>query len=165
MPDMTPSIAATEPQHVRAAPPHVDPYPYYSRLAREAPIFRDEANGWWVAANAAAVNEVLTNELCLTRPPGDPIPAAVRAGSMVEIFGRLVRLRDDEARRPLKSAVEAALRGLDLKEVAALTRTRAAELDDELSLPLDRAKITQFMYALPVQTIARLLGVPRGKFS
>src|SRR6185295_15870496 len=55
-----------EPQHVRAAPPHSDPYPYYGRLARERKFFRDEVNGWWVAASAAAVNAVLTSELCLT---------------------------------------------------------------------------------------------------
>ena len=54
-----------EPQHVRAAPPHSDPYPYYGRLARERKFFRDEVNGWWVAASAAAVNAVLTSELCL----------------------------------------------------------------------------------------------------
>jgi hypothetical protein len=34
-----------EPQHVRAAPPHSDPYPYYGRLARERKFFRDEVNG------------------------------------------------------------------------------------------------------------------------
>ena len=158
-------IPATDPQHVREAPSHSDPYPYYSRLARGAPIFRDEANGWWVAANSAAVNEVLTNDLCLTRPPGDPVPAAVRAGPMVEIFGRLVRLRDDEARRPLKSAVELALRNLPQGQVADLVRARAAELNGELGLPLDPSKITQFMYALPVQTIACLLGIPSRKFS
>ena len=159
-----PSPLATDPPHVRAAPSHSDPYPYYSRLSRGAPIFRDESNGWWVAANAAAVSEVLTNELCLTRPPGDPVPSAVRAGPMVEIFGRLVRLRDDEARLPLKSAVEAALRSLDLNEVADMIRARAVELNGELGLPLDLTKVTQFMYALPVQTIARLLGIPRPQF-
>jgi hypothetical protein len=62
----TQTIAA-EPAHVRAAPPH--PNPYYGRLAREQPVFRDKVNGWWVVASAAAVNEVLTSELCLTRPP------------------------------------------------------------------------------------------------
>jgi hypothetical protein len=83
---------------------------------------RDEANGWWVAASAAAVNEVLTSEICPTRPADGPVPAALRDGAMAEIFGRLVRLRDDAARKPLKNAVLAALRGLDLAEVGRLTR-------------------------------------------
>jgi cytochrome P450 len=55
----TPRTLAAEPAHVRAAPPHPNPYPYYGRLAREQPVFRDEVNGWWVVASAAAVNEVL----------------------------------------------------------------------------------------------------------
>ena len=155
---------AAEPTHVRAAPPHPDPYPYYGRLAREQPMARDEVNGWWVAASAAAVNEVLTSETCRTRPADGPVPAALRDGAMAEIFGRLVRLRDDDARKPLKNAVLAALRGLDLAEVGRLTRARAVELDDELGLPLDESKTTQFMFALPVQVTAQLLGVPAARY-
>jgi cytochrome P450 len=156
----TQTIAA-EPAHVRAAPPHPNPYPYYGRLARERPVFRDKVNGWWVVASAAAVNEVLTSEQCLTRPPGDPVLTAIRAGPMAEIFGHLVRIRNDEARDRLKIAVETAMRGLDLGTVADLTRARAAELDAELGQPLDENKITQFMFALPVQVAAQLLGIPR----
>ena len=152
---------AAEPTHVRAAPPYPDPYPYYGRLAREQPMARDEANGWWVAASAAAVNEVLTSEICLTRPADGPVPAALCDGAMAEIFGRLVRLRDDDARKPLKNAVLAALRGLDLAEVGRLTRARAV---DELGLPLDESKTTQFMFALPVQVTAQLLGVPAARY-
>jgi len=80
---------------------------------------------------------------------------------MAEIFGRLVRLRDDDARKPLKNAVLAALRGLDLAEVGRLTRARAV---DELGLPLDESKTTQFMFALPVQVTAQLLGVPAARY-
>jgi cytochrome P450 len=160
----TPQTLAAEPAHVRAAPPHPNPYPYYGRLAREQPVFRDEVNGWWVVASAAAVNEVLSSEVCLTRPPGDPVPTAIRAGPMAEIFGRLVRIRNDEARNRLKIAVAAALRGLDPGTVADLTRARAAELDAELGLPLDENKTTQFMFALPVQVTAQLLGIPRERY-
>lgn len=159
----TQSLAA-EPAHVRAAPPYPNPYPYYGRLAREQPVFRDEVNGWWVVASAAAVNEVLTSELCLTRPPGETVPPALRAGPMAEIFGRLVRLRNDEMRHPLKIAVAAAMRSLDPGIVADLTRARAAELDAELGLPLDENKITRFMFALPVQVTAQLLGIPRQRY-
>jgi len=154
-----------EPQHVRAAPPHSDPYPYYGRLARERTFFRDEVNGWWVAASAAAVNAVLTSELCLTRPLNEPVPTALREGAMSEIFSRLVRLRDDERQDALKRAVTAALRGIDLGQVADLTRKRAAALDSEIGMPLDAAKTTLFMFALPVQVTAQLLGIPREHFS
>jgi cytochrome P450 len=156
---------SAEPEHVRAAPSHRDPYPYYARLAREQAFFRDDANGWWVATSAAAVSEVLASELCLTRPPGEPVPAALAGGPVAEIFGRLVRVRDDPARKPLKTALTAALRGLDLQRVAGLVRARADELEAELGLPFDAAMTTRFMFALPVQVIAQLLGVPRERYA
>lgn len=152
-----------DPQHVRAAPSHPNPYPYYGRLAREQPLFRDEVNGWWVAASAATVNEVLRSELCLTRPPGGSVPAALR-GPAAEVFGRIVRLRDDETHGLMKAAVAAALRGLDLDIVAGLTQARAAELNNELGFPLDEAKTTQFMFALPARVIAQLLGIPPERY-
>jgi cytochrome P450 len=83
---------------------------------------------------------------------------------MAEIFGRLVRIRNDETRGRLKTAVVAALRSLDLGAVADLARARACELDAELGLPLDENKTTQFMFALPVQVTAQLLGIPRERY-
>lgn len=162
---MTATISAiADPDHARAAPSHPDPYPYYARLARERPFFRDDANGWWVAASAASVTEVLTSDICLTRPLSEPIPEALRGGAAAEIFGRLVRLRDDEARGKLKEAVTKALQSLDLGQVVGLARARAAELDKEFGPTLDEDRTTQFMFALPVQVVAQLLGVPRERF-
>lgn len=158
---MTTTGLDAEPQHARAAPPHPDPYPWYGRLARERGFFRDDANDWWVAASAAAVREVLTSDLCLTRPLHELIPSGLRDGAAAGIFGRLVRLRDDEVRGPLKDAVTATVRGIDLRQLASLTQARAMELDAEIGLPFDTAKTTQFMFALPVQVIALLFGVPR----
>ncbi|MBN8938542.1 MAG: cytochrome P450 [Rhizobiales bacterium] len=160
----TTASAAAEPDHVRAAPFHPDPYPYYGRLARERKFHHDAANGWWVAASAAAVTEVLTSDICLTRPPDAAIPEALRNGAAAEIFGRLVRLRDDAARGKLKDAVTGALRSIDLALVAALTRRRAIELDHEQGPPRDPASTTRFMFALPVQVVAGLLGIPRERF-
>ncbi len=160
----TTATAAAEPEHVRAAPFHPDPYPYYGWLAREQKFFRDDANGWWVAASAAAVTAVLTSDICLTRPADEQIPAALRDGAAAEIFGRLVRLRDDAARGKLKDVVTGALRSIDLGMVTELTRKRAAELDDELPPAGEATGITQFMFALPVQVVARLLGLPRERF-
>lgn len=157
-------LAAAEPEHVRLAPSHPDPYPYYGRLAQEQKFFRDDANGWWVAASAAAVTEVLTSDICLTRPADQPIPAALRDGAAADIFGRLVRLRDDEARGKLKEAVAGALRGIDPGLVTELARKRAAELDGEPGPVRDMAGITRFIFALPVQVVACLLGIPRERF-
>ncbi|QNA82602.1 cytochrome P450 [Sphingomonas sp. So64.6b] len=155
---------AGEPDHVRAAPSHRNPYPYYARLARQQPFFRDDANGWWVAASATAVAEVLNSANCLTRPLSEPIPEVLRTGAAADIFGRLVRLRDDEVRGRLKDAVAGALASIDLGQIGDRARRRAAELDTELGSACDEAWITQFMFALPVQVIAGLLGIPRERF-
>lgn len=153
-----------EPSHARAAPSHPDPYPYYARLARERPFFRDDINGWWVAASAASVAEVLASAACLTRPLSEPVPEALRGGAAAEIFGRLVRLRDDAAHGKLKDAVAGALASIDLRQVADTARVRAAELYGELGPTRDTSWITRFMFALPVQVIARLLGIPSRHF-
>ncbi|OQW55865.1 MAG: hypothetical protein A4S14_11430 [Proteobacteria bacterium SG_bin9] len=162
---MPTTVLEAEPQHVRAAPPHPDPYPWYGRLARERGFFRDDANNWWVAASAAAVREVLTSDVCLTRPMHERVPAGLRDGAAADIFSRLVRLRDDQARGPLKDVVTAAVRNIDLRQLATLTQARANELDAEIGLPFDAAKTTQFMFALPVQIVALLLGVPRERLA
>ena len=92
-----------EPANVRAAPSHPDPYPYYGRLAREQPFFRDESIGFWVAASAAVVREVLENPACFTRPTLDRVPEALRAGRMGDLFGPLVRMSDGPARRTART--------------------------------------------------------------
>ena len=107
----------------------------------------------------------IEQRLCLTRPRDERVPSALAGGPIAEIFGRLVRLRDDSARAPLKDAVASALRGLDLRHVADLAKTRARELDGEIGEPLNAARTTQFMFALPVQVIAQLLGIPRERYA
>ena len=159
------SIAPAEPRDVRAAPSHPDPYPYYARLVREQPLFRDEANGCWVVTSASAVLEVLTNNDCHTRPESGRVPTELRAGAMAELFGRLVRLRDDETHDAMKSAIVAALRRLDFARVSEAVRGRVAELDIELGPHLDEARVNRFMFQLPVQVIARLIGIPDARFN
>jgi cytochrome P450 len=149
-----------EPASVRAAPSHPDPYPYYARLAREQPVFRDERNNCWVVASAAAVREVLENESCHTRPVVGRVPDRLGDGPITDLFTRLVRLNDGEAHTAMKGGVVTAMRRLDLDHVAGLARVRAAELHDELGSEIDEDWVTEFMFALPVQVLARLLGVP-----
>jgi cytochrome P450 len=156
----TSSRDVEEPAHVRAAPAHADPYPYYARLAREQPVFRDERSNCWVVASAAAVREVLESESCLTRPVVGRVPVRLGDGPTADLFTRLVRLNDGEAHAAMKGAVLTAMRRLDLDHVAELARVRAAELHDELGPEIDEDWVTTFMFALPVQVLARLLGVP-----
>ncbi|MBM3095372.1 cytochrome P450 [Ensifer sp. T173] len=157
-------LSPDEPAHVRAAPSHRDPSAYYSRLAQEQHFFHDEANGWWVAASAAAVKEVLTSRICLTRPLSEPIPEALLGGAAGQIFGRLVRLRDDDAGDKLRRAVASALRGVDLGQVAVVAHRRAMELDSDAQEMFSVDRTMTFMFALPVQVVAQLLGIPKASF-
>jgi cytochrome P450 len=148
-----------DPPHLLAAPTHRAPYAFYGRLAVERPFYRDETLQCWIAASAGVVTEVLTNPNCHTRPLREPVPALLRPGPMGDLFGRLVRLRDDAGREPIKRAIVGALRSLDLRRVTQLARATAKELDQQLGLPFDETGTNRFMSALPIQVIGQLLGV------
>ena len=80
-----------------AAVTHPDPYPYYSALVAEEPLYRDGALGLWVAASAAAVTAVLASDLCQVRPLAEPVPRALLESPAGEIFRSLVRMNDGPA--------------------------------------------------------------------
>src|SRR5712692_8300220 len=81
------------------------PYPYYADLVASSPIYRDETAGIWVASSAAAVTDVLTNDLCRVRPPTEPVPRVLLSSSAADIFRHLVRMNDGQRHDPLKRAV------------------------------------------------------------
>jgi len=111
---------------------HEDPYPYYATLP---PIFFDDELGMWVAARAETVTAVLTSAICHVAPEG-------RAA-----LG-LARLSDGAAHAPLRRAATDTVDAFsNVREVA---ETWAARLE----LPLE-----EFAYALPVRTMATLLGI------
>lgn len=152
-------VSGGEPAHVRAGPCHPDPYPYYSRLAVERPLYRESPAGAWVAASAAAVTAVLTSPICFTRPVTAPIPSAMAETPVAEIFGRLVRITDGEIHCPMKSAITTTLDGLDPDMLAADTWARAAALGAEIEPEREVSRVTKFAAQLPAQVIASLLGV------
>lgn len=154
-----------EPAHVRAAPAHPDPYPFYARLVSGEPIYREGTDGPWIAVSAAAANAVLTSPLCLTRPMINRVPEPLIGTSVAEIFGRLVRMNDGEIHCPLKSSVAAALEDLSQRRVADVTNNLAKELAAILRPEEDPERLNQFAAALPSQVIMTLLGVPCASFS
>ena len=118
--------------NVLTAVTHEDPYPYYASLP---PNFFDEELSMWVATRASTVTDVLTSAICRVAPEGRSAMG-------------LARLSDGDAHAPLKRvATDTVDAFVNVREVA---ESMAARLD----LPLDR-----FAYALPVRTIATLLGI------
>jgi cytochrome P450 len=154
------AAAAGEPSDPIAAATHPDPYPYYARLIRECPLYRDERLGLWVASSASAVIEVLTNEHCQVRPITQRVPSTLEGSPAGELFGRLVRMNDGENHCPLKQAILATLDAVDRAALLAAVRHCAIAWTSTFTSRSDRAGLTRFMFSLPVQTIAMLLGVP-----
>ena len=149
-----------QPAHVRAAPTHHDPYPYYARLAAERPVSREGADGPWVVAGAMAVRSVLMDPNCLTRPAGRVAPESMVGTPVGEIYGALVRLNDGPTHCALKPNLTGAVDGLDIAAVAKGMRGQVEALAAAIRPEAGRARLTQFIYALPVETLSPLVGVP-----
>lgn len=134
---------------------HPDPYPYYARLQRERPLFFDESAGLWVASGAAVVGQALGHAGLRVRPPAEPVPRALAGTAAGEVFARLVRMNDGEFHARHRPAVQAHTQRFDLAAVA-----RAAVLAVDDLAP--RRTPDALLGAIPVQAMARLLGVAPG---
>lgn len=135
-----------------------DPYPYYARLARERPFYRDEALGVWVAASAAAVEAALSHDALRVRPPIEPVPATLRGSDAGDAFGRFARMTDGESQRRLKAALEAAFERLNWNDVADAARRCSTRYAPYAFGDADAYE--RYVRTLPVAVVATLLGVP-----
>lgn len=137
-----------------AAPSHPDPYPWYGTLRAMRPLFFDERLGLWVASSAAVVQEALLHPGLRVRPPAEPVPRALVGTAAGEVFSLLVRMNDGAFHARHKPAVSADASRFD--EEAA--RSAASAAVDDL---VEHAAPDFLLSAVPVQAMARLLGVPR----
>lgn len=145
----------TTPLDAIAAVTHPDPYPYYAALVATKPFHYDERLKLWIAASAGAVSAVLASELCRVRPAAEPIPQHLRDGAAGAVFGRLVRMTDGAQRDALKHALLQALAAVPPAEVAAGAAAAMERLLAEGCTAPDA-----LLFALPVRSMAALLGVP-----
>lgn len=141
-----------------AAATSADPYDYYAAMAAAPQLaWRD---GMWVAASPALVMEVMRHPACRVRPVSEPVPAALAGGSAAEVFGALVRMNDGERHAAPKTALQRALAALAQDQVAAVATRTAQALAHELAgaQPMTGEQLSQWMMAVPVRTVAALLG-------
>jgi cytochrome P450 len=146
------------PLSVLDAAAHPDPYPYYAVLLAYRPLYREHRLGLWVALGARAVSDVLASELCRVRPSAEPVPAAIAGAAAGDIFKDLVRMNDGPRHAGAKAAVGAYLGAFEPARLASIARQEAARLACELVGPHPRG-FDRFSFALPVQVIARLIGL------
>lgn len=147
-----------------AAVTHRDPYPYYADLVANRPLYRDDALGLWVASSAEAVTAVMSSDLCGVRPAMEPVPEVLLGSPAADIFRHLIRMNDGPGHGPLNQAIGTALRSFDASRVIESSRTCAAFIYDDETVPArDPVGTTDFALRLPVYVIGNLLGLPAGK--
>jgi cytochrome P450 len=138
-----------------AAVTHPDPYPYYAALASCPTLVHDGRLGLWVAAHPDLVREVMANPACRVRPLNEQVPAAI-AGPAGEVFGALVRMNDGQCHAVRKAALKRALDAVtDDMAAQGAAHVAALLLGDGMG---DADRLNRFVTALPVCTIAHLLG-------
>lgn len=136
-----------------AAVTHPDPWPYYAALAARPPYF-DERLRLWVVADPARVRDALARDDFLVRPAHEPVPAAI-AGPAGELFGAVMRMNEGPRHAGPKVAAMGALARLTPDAAAACARATATRLAAGVT---DAAALNRYVLAVPVQTVAGLLG-------
>ena len=138
-----------DPRSVLAAPSHPSPYAWYARLPAVA---FDAGIGLWVVAAPELVAQALSHPSLRVRPLAEPVPKALLGRPTGEVFARLVRMTDGEfhARHKPGVAAAAARIGRTAVEQAAALATRDL---------VSRTPIDALLSAIPVQAMARVLGV------
>jgi cytochrome P450 len=147
------TVRMEEPSHVLAAPAHRDPYPWYARQRVSRPIFFDAALGLWVVSGPYLVDQALRQPLLRVRPPAEPVPRALQGRSAGEVFSLLVRMNDGEFHDRHRPDVDAGATRFDTDAVAGAAEAATRDLHG-------RCDANALLSAIPVQAMARLLGVP-----
>ena len=140
-----------------AAVTHDQPYPYYATLAARSGLQYDDRLRLWLAAHPATVMEVMTHAACRVRPVAEPVPAAIAGGAAGMVFGELVRMNDGARHAAPKMALQRALAALDGALVQRAAWETAVALAERHPVHT-AAGLSAWQFAVPVQTVARLLG-------
>lgn len=130
-----------------------DPHPFYRELRESRPLFFDASLNLWVATSHAVIAQTLAHPHLRVRPPAEPVPKALLGTAAGDVFSQLVRMSDGDFHARHKPAVEQRARRWSLADVAKAAQAATADLSS-VEDP------NQLMALLPVQAMARLLGVP-----
>jgi cytochrome P450 len=141
-----------EPRDALAAPSHPDPYGWYARLRVRSPLAFDARLRLWIVAGPYLVEQALRHPQLRVRPAQEPVPQALQGRPAGEVFALLVRMNDGDFHAQHRPAVEAAAARFPAAAVA-----QAAEAATRDLAP--RGDANALLSAIPVQAMARLLGV------
>ncbi|WP_454673317.1 cytochrome [Achromobacter pestifer] len=138
------------PAHPLLAVTHADPYPYYAALARETPLYRDDALGLWVACHPDTIQAVMRHPAARVRPPSEPVPPGLFPGPAGALFGRFMRMNDSGLHTRIKTLLAAFIREQGTQPCT----------PQWPGLPtLDAAAVDGYLTAAPVHAQAAFLGL------
>jgi cytochrome P450 len=141
------------PRNAITAVTHPDPYPWYAALRQARPFHFDEELRLWIASSAQVVAQALRHPYLCVRPPAEPVPRALLGTAAGDVFARLVRMNDGGFHAEHRPQVERSALAFTAQAVAQAAATAAADL-------AQRVDANAWLSAVPVQAMARLLGVP-----
>jgi cytochrome P450 len=132
---------------------HPDPYPYYAHwCTTQPPLVFHEGIGLWVASGAA-VAEALRHPGLRVRPPAELVPRPLLGTAAGEVFGQLVRMNDGDFHEQHRPEVARTASRWSRSDVTSAAQAATQDL-------LPRCHVNELLSHVPVQTMARLLGVP-----
>ena len=131
------------------------PYPHYAHYRRQAAFVWDDASSCWLASRAATVHAVLQSQNCAVRPIGEKIPNAIQGSNAGAIFAELVRMNEGDQHQVAKAALMQSLATINPMRMSELMRRENFFLS---SVPHVSADLNEWMFALPVRTMAMILG-------
>ena len=137
---------------------HEDPYPYYTRLRNEAPLYRNDELNFWALTRHADVHKGFRNSTELSNRLGvslDPIsrtPEAYRTMSFLAM--------DDPAHLRLRTLVSKGFTPRRIRELEARVLELTREHLDSALQSESFDYITEFAGKLPMDVISELVGVP-----
>lgn len=131
----------------------LDPYPWYSRMRTEAPVWRDPVTGEWIVFRYADVRRVLADPAAFS--------SAVPPAPGQELFLTSMNNTDDPRHRELRALVQKAFAPRRIAALAPrISAVTGALVDGLVEAGPGVEFVRAFSGALPAIVIAELLGVP-----
>ncbi|MCZ8378054.1 cytochrome P450 [Mycobacterium sp. CPCC 205372] len=142
---------------------HEDPYPYYQRLRDEAPLYRNEALGFWALSRHTDVLQGFRNSTTLSNKFGVSLDPASRGPHAAKTMSFLAM--DDPAHLRLRTLVSKGFTPRRIRELEPRVTEIAVQHLDAMMEKADGDAtvdyVNEFAGKLPMDVISELMGVPQ----
>lgn len=133
---------------------HDDPFPFYARLRHEAPVYRNDALGFWALSRYADVLDAFHDHERFSSAGGITLEQKPQ-------FPMLITT-DPPQHTKLRRLVSRAFTPRRVSDLEAPIRARASAFIDDLARRGGADLVDDYAGKLPMHVICRMLGVPLG---